>query len=89
MVGAPKKLSSLPPRLLTGLAWYALFSQKFAFFIARMKPADMALLCELVEHGKLSPVIGRRYALSDTAAAIAHVEEGHASGKVVINIEPE
>ena len=89
MVGAPKKVSSVLTRLAAMQTWYLFLPKKFTFFIARMKPADMVLLCGLVEQGKIQPVIGERYELSDTGAAIAHVEEGHAAGKVVICLQPE
>ena len=42
---------------------------------------------ELVEAGKIVPVIDRRYALSKVPEAIRYVEEGRAQGKVVITVE--
>jgi NADPH:quinone reductase-like Zn-dependent oxidoreductase len=39
---------------------------------------------ELLEAGKVVPVIDRRYPLSETAEAIRYLEEGHARGKVII-----
>ena len=42
---------------------------------------------ELLEAGKVVPVIERRYPLSETAEAIRYLEEGHAQGKVVITVE--
>jgi NADPH:quinone reductase-like Zn-dependent oxidoreductase len=44
------------------------------------------VLGELVEAGKVVPVIDRTYPLSDTAEAIGYLEQGHARGKVVITI---
>ena len=41
---------------------------------------------ELLEAGKVEPVIDRRYPLSEVAEAIRYLEEGHAKGKVVITI---
>jgi NADPH:quinone reductase-like Zn-dependent oxidoreductase len=41
---------------------------------------------ELVEAGKLTPVVGRSYPLADTAAGLRYLEEGHARGKVVITV---
>ena len=41
---------------------------------------------ELVEAGRIRPVIDRTYPLSETAAAIRYLEEGHARGKVVITV---
>jgi NADPH:quinone reductase-like Zn-dependent oxidoreductase len=41
---------------------------------------------ELIEAGKVTPVVGRTFPLADTAAALRHLEEGHARGKVVITV---
>ncbi len=41
---------------------------------------------ELIEDGKLTPVVDRTYALADTVAGLRYVEEGHARGKVVITV---
>lgn len=59
-------------------------SQKFEFFLADVTNEDLAYLSELMQSGKLTPVIDKRYKLSETAAAIAYLEEGHARGKVII-----
>lgn len=48
--------------------------------------ADLLVLKELIEGGKVTPVIDRTYPLSATAAAIAHVGEGHARGTVAISV---
>jgi NADPH:quinone reductase-like Zn-dependent oxidoreductase len=49
-------------------------------------PADLATLEELVNAGKLTPVIDRTYPLAETAAALRHVGTGHARGTVVITM---
>ena len=43
---------------------------------------------ELLEAGKVIPVIDKTYPLSEVAEAIRYLEEGHAKGKVVITVEP-
>ena len=47
---------------------------------------DMVFIKELLEAGKVVPVIDRRYPLSEVAEAIRYLEEGHAQGKVVITL---
>ena len=48
---------------------------------------DLALMKELIEAGKVKPVIDRRYPLAETAEAFRYFAEGHARGKVVITVE--
>ena len=48
--------------------------------------ADLLVLKELIEAGKITPVIDATYALSDTGRGLAHVGEGHAQGTVVISV---
>ena len=62
-------------------------SQKFGFFLADLNQKDLTVLSDLMRAGKVTPVIDRRYKLSEVPAAIGYLEEGHARGKVVINME--
>jgi NADPH:quinone reductase-like Zn-dependent oxidoreductase len=63
-------------------------SQKFRFFIAQLNHTDMALLGDLMQSGKVTPVIDRTYkSLGEVRDALAYLEEGHARGKVVIDVE--
>jgi NADPH:quinone reductase-like Zn-dependent oxidoreductase len=62
-------------------------SQKFKFFIAKTLKADLTVLRDLMQDGKLTPVIDRQYPMSETAEALHYLEEGHARGKTVIKIE--
>ena len=48
---------------------------------------DLVFMKELLESGKVVPVIDRRYPLSEVPEAIRYLEEGHAKGKVVITLE--
>ena len=52
-----------------------------------MEKDDLLFLSELLETGKVVPVIDRCYPLDETAAAVRYLEEGHARGKVVITME--
>ncbi len=47
---------------------------------------DLVTLTELVEAGKLAPVLDRTYPLADTAEGLRSVEQGHAAGKVVVAV---
>lgn len=62
-------------------------SQQFSMLMAELNPQDLGVLRDLLAAGKLRSVIDRRYALAETPAAVAYVEEGHARGKVVIDVE--
>jgi len=55
--------------------------------MAELKKSDLAILGDMMQSGKLKPVIDRTYKLSELPAAIAYLEEGHARGKVVITVE--
>jgi len=48
---------------------------------------DLLFMKELLEAGKVVPVIDRRYPLSEVPEAIRYLEEGHARGKVVITVQ--
>ena len=60
--------------------------QELRALITKETNVDLVTLAGLVEAGKVTPVIDRTYPLSDVPAAIAHVEAGHARGKVVITV---
>jgi len=62
-------------------------SQDFSFFMAELNQQDLTVLRDLMQAGKVTPVIDRRYKLSEVPAAMAYLEEGHARGKVVIDLE--
>jgi NADPH:quinone reductase-like Zn-dependent oxidoreductase len=64
-----------------------LVSQKFVMFVTRSTKVDLTTMYELMKAGKVTPVIDRRYRLSESPAAIRYLEEGHARGKVVIVLE--
>lgn len=60
--------------------------RKIRTLLARRNPEDLATLSDLLESGKVKPVIDRRYGLSDVPEAMRYMEEGHARGKVVIMV---
>ena len=62
-------------------------SQKMGNILAKPSQNDLIVMKELIEAGKVTPVIDRRYPLRDVADAIRYLEAGHAKGKVVITVE--
>jgi len=62
-------------------------SKKMGALMAKANKKDLVFVKELLEAGKVVPVIDRRYPLSEVAEAIRYLEEGHARGKVVITLE--
>jgi NADPH:quinone reductase-like Zn-dependent oxidoreductase len=85
--GGPEKPAG---ELLLGMlrqtvaGWFA--KQKIVGFIARRSKADLEILRELLAKGVIKPVIDRSYSLAEVPEAIRYLEEGHARGKVVIQV---
>jgi NADPH:quinone reductase-like Zn-dependent oxidoreductase len=61
--------------------------QKLRMVLAKARQADLATLADLMEAGKVKPVIDRCYQLSETAEAMRYLELGHARGKVVLVLD--
>ncbi len=61
--------------------------QKFVFYIAQFTKQDLNVLRDLMQSGKVVPVIDRTYKMNQTADAVRYMEEGHARGKVVVIID--
>jgi NADPH:quinone reductase-like Zn-dependent oxidoreductase len=75
-------------RTITALVLSRFVSQKLViFFLAKPSKADLNVMRGLMKYGKVTPVIDRRYSLSEVPEAIRYLEEGHARGKVVITLE--
>jgi NADPH:quinone reductase-like Zn-dependent oxidoreductase len=62
-------------------------SRKMGALSAKANPKDLAFVKELLEAGKVKPVIDRRYPLSEVPEALRYLGEGHARGKIVITME--
>ncbi len=75
-------------RSITALVLSRFVSQKLViFFLAKASKEDLTVMRELMEAGKVTPVIDKRYNLSEVSDAIRYLEAGHARGKVVITLE--
>lgn len=54
--------------------------------MAQLRRDDLVVLKELIEAGKVTPVLDRTYPLNEAAEAIRYLESGHARGKVVVTV---
>jgi NADPH:quinone reductase-like Zn-dependent oxidoreductase len=73
-------------RMAEALVTKRFVSQKMIPFISQGSKDGMLKLTELIEAGKLTPVVERTYPLSETAAAIRYVRGGHAKAKIVVTM---
>jgi NADPH:quinone reductase-like Zn-dependent oxidoreductase len=73
-------------RQISALVLSPFVSQKLGTFVNKENHEDLLVLKELIESGKVTPVIDRTYPLSQVPEAIRYLEEGHARGKVVISV---
>lgn len=89
LVGGPNKGRWLGPLtgMLQAVALSPFVSQKLLPFMAHLSKDDLLVMRELLEAGKVAPVIDRTYPLSDVPDAVRYLEAGHARGKVVITME--
>lgn len=62
-------------------------SKKLHTLSAKPSTADLQMILQLVEQKKVIPVIDRFYPLDQTAVALNYLQQGHAQGKVIINID--
>ena len=89
IVGGPSKGSWIGPMdaLLRARLLSPFVSQEFGFLLAELNPKDLSVLGDLMQAGKVTPVIDRHYKLSEVPEALGYLEAGHARGKVVIDLE--
>jgi NADPH:quinone reductase-like Zn-dependent oxidoreductase len=88
LIGGPKANPWLGPLgHLVGVRAASLrASQRVAFFIAKATRDDLDVLRELLESGKVTPVVDRQFALSELPEALQYLGTGHARAKVVITV---
>src|SRR6266404_8079553 len=87
MVGGPSGRWIDPlPRALDAFLLSRFVSQDMTMFLAELNKEDLTILRDLMQAGKVTPVIDRRYRLSEVPEAIRYLEAGHARGKVVVTV---
>jgi NADPH:quinone reductase-like Zn-dependent oxidoreductase len=74
-------------RALKAILMNRFVSQRMVPFLSHASKDDLLVLKELIEAGKVTPVIDRAYPLSETPEAVRYLEQGHARGKVVITVQ--
>lgn len=73
-------------QLLSALVLSRFVRPRMVPFVAHIGSEDLSILAEMIEGGKIRPIIDRIYPLSETGDAVGYVEAGHARGKVVIAV---
>jgi NADPH:quinone reductase-like Zn-dependent oxidoreductase len=88
MVGerSGRGMISVLGRLIAAIVLSRVESRKMVTFLARPINEDLTVISELMVAGKVTPVIDRRYSLSEVVEAIRYLGKGHARGKVVISL---
>ena len=82
MVGAPKGKWITPmDRVIAAMTYSKFVHQEMGMMMARASKDDLALLAELMEQGKVTPVIDKTYKLSEAAEAMRHLENQQGAGE--------
>jgi NADPH:quinone reductase-like Zn-dependent oxidoreductase len=84
-LGVPLRGGELHGKTL-GMVGLGRVGNDIARVSADVTTGDLELLSELIEAGKVRPVIDRRYPFAEIPAAITYLEQGHAKGKVVVGV---
>jgi NADPH:quinone reductase-like Zn-dependent oxidoreductase len=88
MVGGPSGRWIDPlPRVVNAFVVSRFVSQDMSMFLAELKKDDLTTLRDLLQAGKVKPVIDRQYKLNEVPEAVRYLELGHARGKVVITLD--
>lgn len=87
MIGGPPGRWIDPlPRVLHALLLSKFVSQDMRFFLSNSNQKDLTILSDLMQAGKVTPVIDRQYKFSEVREAIRYLETGRARGKVVVTV---
>ena len=89
--GGPDAGKWLGPMLgpIKGLLLSPFVSQQFVMLLAEINKDDLAVMSDMMEAKKVTPVIDRMYPLNEVPEAIRYLETGRARGKVIISMEPD
>ena len=86
LVGGSSSTATILQSLILNPLISRMEGRKLVSFMASVNQPDLAVLEELLEAGKVVPVIDGKYSLGEVPQAIRYVEEGHTRGKVVITV---
>jgi NADPH:quinone reductase-like Zn-dependent oxidoreductase len=86
MLGLDGSMSSVLKRLVPEFIKWRFVSQKSISLLAKLNREDLDIIGALIAEGRITPVIDRRYSLIEAPEAVLYLEEGHARGKVIIDI---
>ena len=86
MIGLGGSMTGLLIHWIPQLAMAPFVSQKFGSVLAKLNQQDLNVIGALIAEGRVTPVIDRHYSLSEVPEAVRYVEQGHARGKVIINL---
>ena len=87
MIGLGGSMIRVLRRLITELVERPFVSQKSMNLMAKLTQKDLDTLGLLIAEGKVTPVIDRHYRLSEVPDAVRYLEQGHARGKVIIDLD--
>ena len=86
-VKASEAIGRIAGNIFTARASSLFTDQKFAQYRTKSSKQDLTLLADLIQTGRITPVIDRRYKLGEAPEALRYLNEGHVRGKVVITVE--
>jgi NADPH:quinone reductase-like Zn-dependent oxidoreductase len=84
--GSPGHVFGPVAGILKAVVANVFVSQRLRPLPSKQKREELIAVTELIEGGKLTPIVDRTYPLADTAEGLSYVEQGHARGKVVVTV---
>jgi NADPH:quinone reductase-like Zn-dependent oxidoreductase len=87
MIGLGGSMGRLLMRQIPELVKWRFVSQKSISLLAKLNQKDLTTIGALIAEGRVTPVIDRSYSLSEAPEAVRYLEQGHARGKVIIEVD--